>query len=388
MSNDDGASQGGRRWYHFIPLCFAVLIILSPHPSLIVLLTSFQLQTLNSPLLFVTHILVIYSLTFMAYSSLIVCVVRDPGPVGPPPAADEDSEETTLTDALRSIKAADDDYDKPGRWCRRCWAPKPERAHHCSICDRCVLKMDHHCPWMGGRCIGHRTYPSFVHFIFTTTMLSVYVAGVAISALYYIIKHPYELGETVPLHVLLLVVLGGAFTLMMGSFAGYHAYLISTNQTTIEHLSPFLLLRFLPEPLPPPSRTANNQTLTAEQQDSPYYFPSPVEPRPPWVPQEHELSYKQRRMVQRAHEKLRMYDLGFKRNWAAIFGVPELSGKRNHARWKLWAARILWGGGAALGDGRTFPANPRADSQLAELAMKLYGEDDQRPRDSSASSDA
>ncbi|KAF4531439.1 hypothetical protein B566_EDAN004209, partial [Ephemera danica] len=29
--------------------------------------------------------------------------------------------------------------------CKKCISPKPPRTHHCSICDRCVLKMDHHC---------------------------------------------------------------------------------------------------------------------------------------------------------------------------------------------------------------------------------------------------
>lgn len=29
--------------------------------------------------------------------------------------------------------------------CKKCIAPKPPRTHHCSVCQRCVLKMDHHC---------------------------------------------------------------------------------------------------------------------------------------------------------------------------------------------------------------------------------------------------
>jgi palmitoyltransferase len=34
------------------------------------------------------------------------------------------------------------------RFCRKCKASKPDRTHHCSSCNRCVLKMDHHCVYI------------------------------------------------------------------------------------------------------------------------------------------------------------------------------------------------------------------------------------------------
>ena len=29
--------------------------------------------------------------------------------------------------------------------CKKCIKPKPPRTHHCSVCNKCILKMDHHC---------------------------------------------------------------------------------------------------------------------------------------------------------------------------------------------------------------------------------------------------
>ncbi|CAH0562149.1 unnamed protein product [Brassicogethes aeneus] len=44
--------------------------------------------------------------------------------------------------------------------CKKCIAPKPPRTHHCSVCNRCILKMDHHCPWLNN-CVGYRNHRYF-----------------------------------------------------------------------------------------------------------------------------------------------------------------------------------------------------------------------------------
>jgi len=227
----DDSDTPNKRWYHYLPLCGTVLLILAPHPSWLYVLVDFYLLTRQQNKTFVVHLLATYALTFMALSSLMICVIRDPGPVTDKTQKvrleelnGNAEEEVGLTDAL----AFDEEDDlSQGRWCRKCWEPKPERAHHCSICNKCVLKMDHHCPWLGATCIGHRTYPAFVHFLCCVTFLALYIAVVSIFALVFAFNNPFEVHEFTPVHEIGLAFAGVVFTLVVGSFWCYHLYLIT-----------------------------------------------------------------------------------------------------------------------------------------------------------------
>lgn len=44
------------------------------------------------------------------------------------------------------------------RWCSKCEAWKPRRAHHCKVCKTCVMKMDHHCSFPSRRFLEPRNH--------------------------------------------------------------------------------------------------------------------------------------------------------------------------------------------------------------------------------------
>lgn len=68
--------------------------------------------------------------------------------------------------------------------CKKCISPKPPRAHHCSVCNRCILKMDHHCPWLNN-CVGYQNHRYF--FLYMAYM----VIGV-----FFVIVFGYDIGYT------------------------------------------------------------------------------------------------------------------------------------------------------------------------------------------------
>ncbi|XP_052229147.1 palmitoyltransferase ZDHHC16A-like isoform X2 [Dreissena polymorpha] len=61
--------------------------------------------------------------------------------------------------------------------CKKCISPKPPRTHHCTICGKCILKMDHHCPWLNN-CVGHRNHRYFFLFCLYMWMGTIYVSWV------------------------------------------------------------------------------------------------------------------------------------------------------------------------------------------------------------------
>ena len=57
----------------------------------------------------------------------------------------------------------------PELYCNKCHNNRPPRAHHCRVCKKCTLKMDHHCHWIAN-CVGYYNQKNFYQFLFYSTI--------------------------------------------------------------------------------------------------------------------------------------------------------------------------------------------------------------------------
>ena len=179
---------------------------------------------------------------FMLLWSYFACVLTAPGdvPRGWTPAP-EDPEEA-------ASEAKKSNSEKRRRFCKKCAAWKPTRTHHCSVCKRCVLKMDHHCVWVAN-CVGAYNYKFFLQFLAYTFLATVLDAILLLSNFIDFFKDveesqaagsqgadakvdPAEGTELAVVFVTFIV--NVAFSASLLGFLVMHGNLILSNMTTIE----------------------------------------------------------------------------------------------------------------------------------------------------------
>ncbi|KAH9052196.1 DHHC palmitoyltransferase-domain-containing protein [Lactarius vividus] len=76
---------------------------------------------------------------------------------------------TPTSDA--ELKSIIEDLASEGRlngqtFCIQCMARKSLRSKHCRICDKCIARSDHHCPWVWN-CVGVNNHRQFILFVTT-----------------------------------------------------------------------------------------------------------------------------------------------------------------------------------------------------------------------------
>ncbi|XP_072997151.1 probable protein S-acyltransferase 16 [Typha latifolia] len=164
----------------------------------------------------------------------VVCVVtygmavlKDPGRVPVSFAPDVEDQEN----AVHEIKRKGGNL----RYCQKCSHYKPPRAHHCRVCKRCVLRMDHHCVWINN-CVGHENYKVFLVFLLYAVIACIHAMVLFMgSAAENALKDQQPSGDSSRTSVIICGVLLFPLMLALIILLGWHIYLIFQNKTTIEY---------------------------------------------------------------------------------------------------------------------------------------------------------
>jgi palmitoyltransferase ZDHHC9/14/18 len=117
---------------------------------------------------------------------------------------------------------------------------RPPRASHCHICNFCIEKFDHHCPWIGS-CVGKKNYFYYIFYILSKLVLLVLnfafsVWGAVQAGL------EFKSSDRPGLNITCMVVLGFmglasiGFAVFLVMLCVTHSHFVFKNQTTNEFL--------------------------------------------------------------------------------------------------------------------------------------------------------
>ena len=215
----------GYKFYHMI---YAFLLITLPYIAMtVVLIKTKNIISITFPIVF-TSILYIIEIC-----SGILGGCTDPGIL---PRQGEDFYYNTNRPILRQVING---HAVNLTFCYSCSLFRPPRTSHCSICDNCVERFDHHCIWLG-TCIGKRNYKYFYLLVFS---LNISFTFQIIYSIYYIIFQIKKFKNKEDYSLLLLCGLSGVafvdllfLSLLVGKLFYLHTYLVFKSMTFYEHV--------------------------------------------------------------------------------------------------------------------------------------------------------
>lgn len=121
------------------------------------------------------------------------------------------------------------------RKCADCNVYKPDRCHHCRTCETCVLRMDHHCPWIAN-CVGFHNYKFFLLLLFYSICCTGFILGAMFPRMLNAFGPVLDMHEFLLMDLPVCVVwaLCVAIFSALSVFFTFHFFLVLEAMTTIE----------------------------------------------------------------------------------------------------------------------------------------------------------
>ncbi|KAI8508393.1 PREDICTED: palmitoyltransferase ZDHHC15-like isoform X1 [Branchiostoma belcheri] len=231
------------RLMKWLPVVFITLIVLWSYYAYVVEMCVFAITSLPQKVIYLVLYHIFFLIFVWSYYQTIFAPVGRPSQEFYLSKADvdrlehedrEDRQQQHLAQMAKDLPLVTRTIGGSIRYCEPCQLIKPDRCHHCSMCGTCVLKMDHHCPWVNN-CVGYSNYKFFVLFLGYGLLYCIYVAGTSVE--YFIKFWNKELDDTIGngrFHILFLFFAAAMFSISLVSLFGYHLYLVFSNRTTLE----------------------------------------------------------------------------------------------------------------------------------------------------------
>ncbi|CAE7820258.1 ZDHHC2, partial [Symbiodinium microadriaticum] len=225
----------------FLPVAYVVVamlllagIYLQYHISPLLSHTAAHLQMPDAAAAGEIRGLIQLSLFVPVTALLLICYVRSilthPGEIPDDPKWEYMPRDKLVALAPLSLQETKKSGER--RHCKWCGKYKPDRCHHCRVCRTCILKMDHHCPWIYN-CVGCFNYKFFILLLFYSALDCHLILWSMSESVLRCVNI-----EDTPFKEMFMILFGECLALILAllvtAFLAMHLWLISKGLTTIE----------------------------------------------------------------------------------------------------------------------------------------------------------